>query len=116
MLFAMYIETETTPNPATLKFLPGEPVMPAGTREFVNEDEAAASPLAEALFSLGDICIIMAVGYMDRAFGGYDWRSKYPGLKRYADKLATGAEIERVKSQQAPVVFLDYDWKLNDAR
>ena len=38
-------------------------------------------------FSLADICIGMALGYMDRAFGSYDWRSKYPGLKRYADKL-----------------------------
>ncbi len=55
MLLAMYIETETTPNPATMKFLPGELLMAAGTREFTNEDEAAASPLAEALFSLGDV-------------------------------------------------------------
>ena len=52
---AMFIETETTPNPATLKFLPGELVMPAGTREFVNDEQAAASPLADALFSLGDV-------------------------------------------------------------
>ncbi|MCB2077628.1 MAG: NifU family protein [Novosphingobium sp.] len=51
----MYIETETTPNPATLKFLPGQEVMTAGTREFISHEEAAASPLAEALFSLGDV-------------------------------------------------------------
>ena len=51
----MFIETETTPNPATLKFLPGEQVMPAGTREFRDEVEAAASPLAAALFDLGDV-------------------------------------------------------------
>ena len=52
---SMFIETETTPNPATLKFLPGEQVMPAGTREFRDEVEAAASPLAAALFDLGDV-------------------------------------------------------------
>lgn len=51
----MYIETETTPNPATLKFLPGQQVMPAGTREFTSEEAAAASPLATALFGLGDV-------------------------------------------------------------
>lgn len=51
----MYIETETTPNPATLKFLPGQPVMAAGTREFISPEDAAASPLAEALFDLGEI-------------------------------------------------------------
>lgn len=51
----MFIETEATPNPATLKFLPGQQVMTVGTREFTSEEEAAASPLAEALFSLGDV-------------------------------------------------------------
>lgn len=51
----MLIETETTPNPATVKFLPGRAVMTAGTRDFADADEAEASPLAEALFSLGDV-------------------------------------------------------------
>ena len=49
----MLIETETTPNPATLKFLPGRTVMEAGGRDFPNADAAEASPLAEALFSTG---------------------------------------------------------------
>ena len=52
---AMFIETEPTPNPATLKFLPGRQVMPAGTRDFADPDTAEASPLASALFSLGDV-------------------------------------------------------------
>ncbi len=51
----MLIETEATPNPSTLKFLPGQPVMEAGTRDFAVPEEAEASPLAEALFSLGDV-------------------------------------------------------------
>lgn len=51
----MFIETETTPNPATLKFLPGRQVMPAGTREFASPEAAAASPLAEALFDTGEV-------------------------------------------------------------
>jgi len=51
----MFIETETTPNPATLKFLPGEIVMATGTREFTSDEAAEASPLAQALFSLGDV-------------------------------------------------------------
>lgn len=51
----MFIETETTPNPSTLKFLPGEQVMAAGTREFTSPEEAEASPLAQALFDLGDV-------------------------------------------------------------
>jgi Fe-S cluster biogenesis protein NfuA len=51
----MLIETEVTPNPATLKFLPGRIVMEAGSRDFASPEDAEASPLAEALFSLGDV-------------------------------------------------------------
>ena len=55
----MLIETETTPNPSTLKFMPGRKVMGAdglgGTRDFATPEEAEASPLAEALFTLGDV-------------------------------------------------------------
>ncbi|MHA6718184.1 NifU family protein [Sphingomonas sp. RS6] len=51
----MLIETEATPNPATLKFLPGRTVMEAGTRDFATPEDAEASPLAEALFGLGDV-------------------------------------------------------------
>lgn len=51
----MLIETESTPNPATLKFLPGQIVMEGGTRDFADPEEAEASPLADALFDLGDV-------------------------------------------------------------
>ena len=52
---AMFIETETTPNPASLKFLPGRQVMSAGTREFTSDEDAAASPLAQAIFDTGEV-------------------------------------------------------------
>ena len=42
----MFIQTEVTPNPATLKFLPGRDVLPGGAREFKSRAEAAGSPLA----------------------------------------------------------------------
>jgi Fe-S cluster biogenesis protein NfuA len=49
----MFIQTETTPNPATLKFLPGRIVLEDGVREFNEPEEASeASPLAEALFDI----------------------------------------------------------------
>ncbi|MGL4313408.1 MAG: NifU family protein [Sphingomonas sp.] len=51
----MLIETETTPNPATVKFLPGRIVMDTGTRDFATPEAAEASPLAAALFGLGDV-------------------------------------------------------------
>ena len=49
----MLIRTEQTPNPATRKFLPGQTVIEAGTRDFADEQTAQASPLAAALFSSG---------------------------------------------------------------
>ncbi|MBD59059.1 MAG: NifU family protein [Citromicrobium sp.] len=51
----MYIEPETTPNPATLKFLPQQQVMPQGTRDFASPEDAEASPLAQALFDTGEV-------------------------------------------------------------
>jgi Fe-S cluster biogenesis protein NfuA len=50
---AMLIRTEQTPNPATRKFLPGQAVLEAGTRDFADEEAAQASALAAALFSSG---------------------------------------------------------------
>src|SRR3982751_897940 len=49
----MLIRTEQTPNPATRKFLPGQVLMEAGTRDFADADSAEASPLAKALFDSG---------------------------------------------------------------
>jgi Fe-S cluster biogenesis protein NfuA len=48
----MFIQSEQTPNPATLKFLPGREVMAAGTADFADVGEAKASPLAERLFQV----------------------------------------------------------------
>ena len=51
----MFIQTESTPNPATLKFLPGQSVLDAGTADFPTPDTAAPSPLARRLFAVGDV-------------------------------------------------------------
>lgn len=51
----MFIETETTPNPSSLKFLPGKTVMDVGTREFTSPEAAEASPLAQAIFDTGEV-------------------------------------------------------------
>lgn len=48
----MFIQTEQTPNPATLKFLPGREVLPAGTANFPDAASAGRSPLAERLFAV----------------------------------------------------------------
>jgi Fe-S cluster biogenesis protein NfuA len=51
----MFIETEVTPNPATLKFLPGRTVMEQGTANFADADAATRSPLALRLFALDGV-------------------------------------------------------------
>ncbi len=51
----MFIQTEATPNPATLKFLPGRPVLPDGSLDIRDERSAEKSPLAQALFAINDV-------------------------------------------------------------
>ena len=58
----MFIETEGTPNPATLKFLPGRDVVGAGTADFAGPDLAGRSPLATALFELPGVARVFLGG------------------------------------------------------
>jgi Fe-S cluster biogenesis protein NfuA len=51
----MFIQTEPTPNPATLKFLPGRPVLSHGTLDIRDKADAAQSPLAERLFAVAGV-------------------------------------------------------------
>jgi Fe-S cluster biogenesis protein NfuA len=60
----MFIETEGTPNPATLKFLPGQTVIPHGTADFAAPAAAERSPLAQSLFALPGVA---------RVFLGHDF-------------------------------------------
>ncbi|MEM6729616.1 MAG: NifU family protein [Pseudomonadota bacterium] len=60
----MFIQTEMTPNPATLKFLPGQTVLETGTADFPSSEAASASPLAARIF---------AVEGVEGVFLGYDF-------------------------------------------
>ena len=51
----MFIQTESTPNPATLKFLPGQNVLEVGTADFPSAEAAEASPLAKRIFGAGGV-------------------------------------------------------------
>lgn len=92
----MFIETETTPNPATLKFLPGQEVMYAGTRDFRDEEDAAASPLASALFDLGDVTgVLFGRDFVSVTAGpGVDWSALKPQVVSILlDHFITGAPL-----------------------
>jgi Fe-S cluster biogenesis protein NfuA len=55
----MFIQTEATPNPATLKFLPGQTVLANGALEFQSPESATAAPLAQMLLSIPGVTSVM---------------------------------------------------------
>jgi len=92
----MFIETETTPNPNTLKFLPGREVMASGTREFTDHEAAEVSPLASALFSLGDVTgVFFGSDFISvTAAPGVDWTMLKPQIVAVLlDHFVTGAPL-----------------------
>ena len=92
----MLIHTETTPNPATLKFLPGQKVMEAGTRDFATPEDAEASPLADAIFSLGDVeGVFFGRDFISITAGpGAEWRDLKPQvLGILLDHFSSGAPL-----------------------
>ena len=94
----MLIETEATPNPATRKFLPGVPVMEAGSRDFPSAEAAEASPLAEALFSTGEVeGVFFGRDFISvTAIPGIDWRGlEVDVLQILLDHFSSGAPLFR---------------------
>ncbi|WP_166039672.1 NifU family protein [Sphingosinicella sp. YJ22] len=92
----MLIQTEPTPNPATLKFLPGRAVMDSGTRDFASYEDAAASPLAAAIFSIGDVeGVFFGRDFISvTAAPGVEWRALKPQvLEVLLDHFASGAPL-----------------------
>ncbi len=113
----MLIETETTPNPATLKFLPGRTVMEMGTRDFASPEEAEASPLAEAIFSLGDVTgVFFGHNFISVTAGpGADWSSlKGDILSVLLDHFSAEMPLFRAASAAGiSVPAEDADWPSN---
>lgn len=92
----MFIQTEATPNPATLKFIPGRTVLPEGTLDFREKDDASASPLAERLFNVdGVAAVFFGNDFITVTKKGGDWAHMKPAL--------LGAIMEHFMSG-APVV------------
>ncbi|HEX8363925.1 MAG TPA: NifU family protein [Allosphingosinicella sp.] len=92
----MLIQTEPTPNPATLKFLPGRTVMEAGTRDFATPEDADASPLASAVFSTGEVeGVFFGRDFISvTAAPGVDWRQLKPEvLSILLDHFSSGAPL-----------------------
>jgi len=77
----MFIQTEPTPNPATLKFLPGRPVLEAGTFEATNSQEAESSPLAKALMEIDGVRgVFLAPDFISVTKGEGEWQHLRPAV------------------------------------
>lgn len=77
----MFIQTEATPNPSTLKFLPGRPVLPDGTAEFRDSDEAERSPLAERLFAVSGVSgVFLGHDFISVTKTNGEWQHLKPAL------------------------------------
>ena len=98
-LKAMFIQTEATPNPHVVKFLPGRDVSPDRALEYRTIDEAEASPLAEALFQLEGVGgVFFGPDYVavTRQADGPDWSGmKAPILGVLMDHFVSGAPLTR---------------------
>lgn len=77
----MFIQTEATPNPATLKFLPGKPVLPGSTRDYRDPESAAESPLAQALFSVNGVSgVFLGQDFITVTKAGAEWQHLKPAI------------------------------------
>jgi len=77
----MFIQTEATPNPATLKFIPGRTVLDTGTMEFSSREAAARSPLAERLFGVqGVTSVFYGSDFVTVTKDDSDWQHLKPSI------------------------------------
>jgi len=77
----MFIQTETTPNPATLKFLPGRPVLESGTLDIQSKEAAAQSPLAIRLFDVANVGgVFFGSDFISVTKTGGDWQQMKPAI------------------------------------
>jgi Fe-S cluster biogenesis protein NfuA len=109
----MLIETETTPNPSTLKFIPGRTVMESGTRDFASAEEAESSPLAEALFTLGDVTgVFFGYSFVSVTIGaGANWADVKPDvLGIMLDHFSANMPLFKPASASAIAVGADEDF------
>lgn len=100
----MFIQTEPTPNPQTMKFLPGVPVMPQGTAFYTDAKLAEESPLAASLFKIDEVSAVflgadfITVTKQESA----DWDLlKAELLTTIMDFFVSGGEVMRSKARSA---------------
>ena len=112
----MFIQTEATPNPATLKFLPGVTVLQSGSADFRDPEEAKASPLAEQLFRIPGVSGVffgydfISVTREGNEEDGFDWQHLKPAiLGTIMEHLVTGKPVMATTGVQESDGEEDFD-------
>jgi Fe-S cluster biogenesis protein NfuA len=97
----MFIQTEATPNPATLKFIPGKPVLPGSTRDYRSADEAEESPLAARLFDIKGVAgVFLGHDFVTVSRSGAEWQQLKPAiLGTIMDHYLGGAPVLSERSE-----------------
>jgi Fe-S cluster biogenesis protein NfuA len=98
----MFIQTEATPNPATLKFIPGKPVLPGSTREYRKAVDALESPLAEKLFAVSGVSgVFLGHDFITITKGLGEWQHLKPAiLGTIMDHYLSGAPVLTDESKE----------------
>ncbi|MEO1103479.1 MAG: NifU family protein [Devosia sp.] len=110
----MFIQTEPTPNPETLKFLPGQTVLESGMVDFRAEDEAAGSPLAQRIFAVDGVTgVFLGYDFVSVTRDGTPWEHLKPAIlgaimEHY---LSGDPVIEGEAADVEPVAEEDFDQK-----
>lgn len=100
----MFIQTETTPNPATLKFLPGRAVLPDGTLDMRDKAAAEQSPLAARLFEIDGVAgVFYGTDFIAVTKSGGEWQQLKPAvLGAIMEHFMSGAPIVQSGAATAP--------------
>lgn len=109
----MFIETHSTPNPATIKFIPHQAIAPVGTAlDFRSGDDTSGAPLAARLFKLDGIeGVYIAADFISvTKQGPYDWAMlKVDVLTAIMDHIASGAPAVTATRAKPPAASADHD-------
>ncbi len=100
----MFIQTEATPNPATLKFLPGRAVLESGTLDMANKEAARQSPLAERLFEVPNVSgVFFGSDFISITKSEGDWQQIKPAiLGAIMEHFMSGAPLLASGAEPAP--------------
>ena len=99
----MFIQTETTPNPATLKFLPGRAVLESGTLDMPTKEAASQSPLAERLFDIPNVGgVFYGSDFISVTKNDGEWQQIKPAiLGAIMEHYLSGAPLVAANAQPA---------------